>query len=63
MIKESNLRDKQILFYTSFYKIYLFSKFKHGLKRYPWGSKETMLIILLVQISIAQQLEDYDFEI
>jgi len=63
MIKESNLRDEQILFYTSFYKIYLFSKFEHGLKRYPWGSKETMLIILLFQISIAQQLEDYDFEI
>ena len=63
MIKESNLRDKQILFYTSFYKIYLFSKFKHGLKIYQWGSKETMVIILLVQISIALQLEDYDFEI
>jgi len=30
---------------------------------YPWESKETMVIILFVQISIAPQLEDYDFEI
>ena len=53
MIKRGNLRDEQILFYTSFYKIYLFLTFKHGLKIYPWGSKETMAIILLIQISIA----------
>ena len=62
MITCGNLWDEQILFYTSLYKMYLFLTFKHGLKINPWGSKETMVIILLVQISIALQLEDYDFE-
>jgi len=40
----------------------LFARFKHGLNIYPWGSKETMVIILLVQILIALQLEDYDLK-